>query len=198
MGFKFFKEKDLKFKDKDVTVIKMKPASFIIAAIVDPLFFYFDKTEQKDSEQKKSEQSDSGKAGAPSDKGREGDKKPTDGGKNSSNEQTGSNELGNPKSPRDLTATPSLLGEKKDPFAGKGDAGGEGVNIEGLDRTAVKVPLEDQISVRALGREGKELYKNSKDAKARTALSEQELRKPEAEVGGENQRIPLEYRDLLN
>jgi len=52
VGFKFFKEKDLKFKDKDVTVIKMKPASFIIAAIVDPLFFYFDKTEQKDSEQK--------------------------------------------------------------------------------------------------------------------------------------------------
>ena len=155
-------------------------------------------TAQKDSEQKKSEQSDSGKAGAPSDKGREGDKKPTDGGKNSSNEQTGSNELGNPKSPRDLTATPSPLGEKKDPFAGKGDAGGEGVNIEGLDRTAVKIPLEDQISVRALGREGKELYKNSKDAKARTALSEQELRKPEAEVGGENQRIPLEYRDLLN
>jgi hypothetical protein len=52
VGFKFFKEKDAQLKGKDVIVIKMKPSSFFIAAIVDPILFYFDKTEIKSTNPK--------------------------------------------------------------------------------------------------------------------------------------------------
>jgi len=41
VGFKFFKVEEKKMNGKDVIVVKMKPSSFIIAALVDPLFFTF-------------------------------------------------------------------------------------------------------------------------------------------------------------
>ena len=43
VGFKFFKEKDLDAGGKPAVQIKMKPSSFVIAAIVKPLLFTFDK-----------------------------------------------------------------------------------------------------------------------------------------------------------
>lgn len=43
VGFKFFKDKEMKMDGKDIVVFEMKPTSFVIAAIVKPLFFYYDK-----------------------------------------------------------------------------------------------------------------------------------------------------------
>lgn len=43
VGFKIFKEEEKKIDGRDVIVAKMKPTSMIIAAIVKPLYFYFDK-----------------------------------------------------------------------------------------------------------------------------------------------------------
>ena len=43
VGFDLFKERDDKFEGRDVLVIKMKPSSLFIAALVKPLHFYFDK-----------------------------------------------------------------------------------------------------------------------------------------------------------
>ena len=43
VGFKYFKEEETKFDGKDAVVIKMKPSSIIIAAIVTPLYIYFSK-----------------------------------------------------------------------------------------------------------------------------------------------------------
>jgi hypothetical protein len=43
VGFKFFKEKDVDHSGKPAVQIKMKPSSFVIAAIVKPLLFTFDK-----------------------------------------------------------------------------------------------------------------------------------------------------------
>ncbi|MGE3973953.1 MAG: hypothetical protein AB7F59_05445 [Bdellovibrionales bacterium] len=52
VGFKFFKEPDTILRKKEVVVIKMKPSSFVIAALVDPLLFYFDKTPSANGEHK--------------------------------------------------------------------------------------------------------------------------------------------------
>ena len=41
VGFKIFKDKETELSGKKVWVLKMKPTSFIIAAIVDPLYFTF-------------------------------------------------------------------------------------------------------------------------------------------------------------
>lgn len=43
VGFEFFKIEEKTLNGKEVMKVKMKPSSFIIAAIVDPLFFTFDK-----------------------------------------------------------------------------------------------------------------------------------------------------------
>lgn len=40
VGFEFFKEKEVDLDGKKAVVVKMKPSSFIIAAIVKPLHFY--------------------------------------------------------------------------------------------------------------------------------------------------------------
>ncbi len=47
VGFKFFKESELKINGKDCIVVKMKPTSFIIAAVVNPLLFTFEKDSVK-------------------------------------------------------------------------------------------------------------------------------------------------------
>ena len=47
VGFEFFKVEDTKLNGQDAIKIKMKPSSFIIAAIVNPLFFTFAKDESK-------------------------------------------------------------------------------------------------------------------------------------------------------
>ena len=47
VGFKFFKIKEEKEGDQDVIVVKMKPTSIIIASLVDPLIFRFDKAGTK-------------------------------------------------------------------------------------------------------------------------------------------------------
>jgi len=43
VGFKYFKEKETTYNGKPAIIIKMKPSSFIIAALVDPLYFTFEK-----------------------------------------------------------------------------------------------------------------------------------------------------------
>jgi hypothetical protein len=43
VGFKFTREDDEKFRGEEVVVIKMKPTSFIISALVDPMYFRFKK-----------------------------------------------------------------------------------------------------------------------------------------------------------
>jgi hypothetical protein len=43
VGFKFFKVQDTTVDGKEAVVIKMKPTSFVIAALVDPLFFTYSK-----------------------------------------------------------------------------------------------------------------------------------------------------------
>lgn len=43
VGFKFFKIAERKMDGKDVVVVKMKPTSFVIAALVDPLILTFQK-----------------------------------------------------------------------------------------------------------------------------------------------------------
>lgn len=43
VGFKFFKEEETTYKEKQIVSIKMKPSNFIIAALVDPLIFKFEK-----------------------------------------------------------------------------------------------------------------------------------------------------------
>lgn len=45
VGFKFFKEKETTVDGVKQVVVKMKPTSFIIAALVDPLLFTFDQVE---------------------------------------------------------------------------------------------------------------------------------------------------------
>jgi hypothetical protein len=40
VGFDFFKEKETELNGQKVVIVKMKPSSFVIAAIVDPLHFY--------------------------------------------------------------------------------------------------------------------------------------------------------------
>jgi hypothetical protein len=45
VGFKFFKEKDADVDGVKATVVKMKPSSFVIAALVSPVIFYFHPTE---------------------------------------------------------------------------------------------------------------------------------------------------------
>lgn len=47
VGFQFFKVGEEKFEGKDAVVIKMKPSSFVIAALVDPLFFTFTKDDMR-------------------------------------------------------------------------------------------------------------------------------------------------------
>jgi len=47
VGFKIFKDRETKEGDKDCVVLKMKASSFVIAALVDPLYFYFDKNTRK-------------------------------------------------------------------------------------------------------------------------------------------------------
>jgi hypothetical protein len=47
VGFSLFKMEEKKLNDRDVIVVKMKATSFIIAAIVDPLFFTFDKESKR-------------------------------------------------------------------------------------------------------------------------------------------------------
>jgi hypothetical protein len=47
VGFKIFKEEEKKIDGHDVIVAKMKPTSVIIAALVKPLYFYFDKASGK-------------------------------------------------------------------------------------------------------------------------------------------------------
>ena len=47
VGFSFFKTEEKKVNGRDVVVVKMKATSFIIAAIVDPLYFTFDKETKK-------------------------------------------------------------------------------------------------------------------------------------------------------
>jgi hypothetical protein len=44
VGFKILKEKSDTFQGRPVEIIKMKPTSFIIAAVVDPLLFYIEPT----------------------------------------------------------------------------------------------------------------------------------------------------------
>ena len=44
VGFKIFKDKSDTFQGEPVEIIKMKPRSFIIAAVVDPLLFYIEPT----------------------------------------------------------------------------------------------------------------------------------------------------------
>lgn len=41
VGFQFYKEKETEVNGQKAVVIKMKPSSFLIAALVDPLHFYF-------------------------------------------------------------------------------------------------------------------------------------------------------------
>lgn len=43
VGFKFFKYSEEHRNGQDLIILKMKPTSIVIAAIVDPLYFYFDK-----------------------------------------------------------------------------------------------------------------------------------------------------------
>jgi hypothetical protein len=43
VGFKFFKNKEAKIDGKDVVIFEMKPTSFVISALVKPLFFFYDK-----------------------------------------------------------------------------------------------------------------------------------------------------------
>jgi hypothetical protein len=43
VGFKFFKTEEKSWDGEEAIVVKMKPSSFVIAAIVDPLFFTFRK-----------------------------------------------------------------------------------------------------------------------------------------------------------
>lgn len=43
VGFEYFKEKEVDLDGEKAIVVKMKPSSFIIAALVDPLHFYFSK-----------------------------------------------------------------------------------------------------------------------------------------------------------
>jgi hypothetical protein len=43
VGFKMFKDGEAKIDGHDVIVLEMKPTSFVIAAIVKPLYFYYDK-----------------------------------------------------------------------------------------------------------------------------------------------------------
>lgn len=47
VGFKFFKIEDKIVDGKPVALVKMKPSSFVIAAIVKPLIFTFDKTTKR-------------------------------------------------------------------------------------------------------------------------------------------------------
>lgn len=47
VGFQYFKEKEKDVQGKPGVVVKMKPSSFLIAAIVDPLHFAFDKDGQQ-------------------------------------------------------------------------------------------------------------------------------------------------------
>jgi hypothetical protein len=45
VGFKIFKDEEKKIDGRDVIIAKMKPTSMIIAALVKPLYFYFDKAD---------------------------------------------------------------------------------------------------------------------------------------------------------
>ncbi len=47
IGFKLFKDKDAEIDGVKAIVIKMKPSSFVIAALVDPVLFYFHPTEMR-------------------------------------------------------------------------------------------------------------------------------------------------------
>jgi len=47
VGFKYFKYENLRFQQKPAVVIKMKPSSFFIAALVDPLYLTFSPDGQK-------------------------------------------------------------------------------------------------------------------------------------------------------
>ncbi len=47
VGFKFFKVEDADRNGIKCIVIKMKPSSFVIAALVDPILFYFHPTEMR-------------------------------------------------------------------------------------------------------------------------------------------------------
>jgi hypothetical protein len=47
VGFKFFKVKEERRDGVDTVTVKMKPTSFVIAAIVSPLFFTFEKSDAK-------------------------------------------------------------------------------------------------------------------------------------------------------
>ncbi|MEK6579617.1 MAG: hypothetical protein AABZ55_10360 [Bdellovibrionota bacterium] len=47
VGFKFFKVGETQLENQEVVIVKMKPTSFIIAAIVDPILFYLSKSNQR-------------------------------------------------------------------------------------------------------------------------------------------------------
>ena len=47
VGFDFFKEKDGQLNGEKTVIVKMKPSSFVISALVDPLHFYFSEDGKK-------------------------------------------------------------------------------------------------------------------------------------------------------
>ena len=78
-------------------------------------------------------------------------------------------------------------------------AGGKEGGMAGKKREEerVDVPQEEKVIVNALGAEDPARLKSKGGAHARTELGGDEFQKPEADVGGAHQPIPLEYRDLL-
>jgi len=108
---------------------------------------------------------------------------------------TESNEIsgGKDKNPEG-TPRPSEKGKRSGPFGG----GNNGELLSGTEEiTTVSVKGNEKISLGELGAEDSKLYKNRPGASAKTKLSDEEFKKPEADTANENQPIPVEYWDLL-
>jgi len=116
----------------------------------------------------------------------------------SSQNEDGSSD-GNRDSTQRPTGKPSPLSERSQGAQDLPENGGKGEGVGAQkEGTQVNVPQEEeQITIRHLGAEEKQLYRNNPGTKSRTELGSQEFEKPKAETGKSSQPIPVEYQDLL-
>lgn len=149
-------------------------------------------SEAKQSEDSESKDEEDKKESGKQKQGKSGDKPKEDQGdgeKEAGDNESASSQNGKPKpSPEGSVA-------KQGPLGGE-DGEGEGLAPE-TKFEKVEIPKEQIVNPFGVGAEDTQRYENPEDAKLRTKISEKEFVKPEAKEARTQQKIPVEYIDLL-
>lgn len=99
------------------------------------------------------------------------------------------------------SSRPDALPQPDPDAAGRGaPGGGDGRGVLDPDQAKkeqLELPLQEKIVVRGQGAEDPTLYRNKLGSKAKTAIGQAELKKPEVDTASQKQPIPVEYSDIL-